>query len=87
MTCYSAVFRFLMRIKRVNYMISQKDFWVRMRVPKDTSNMNVQEQLIVKNKAEFNKLVHKMQIFQREIQHFVSNMEFYIKNSALKKCC
>lgn len=43
METYRAVFRFLMRIKRVNYMIQQKDYWVRMRVPKDTSQMDVQE--------------------------------------------
>lgn len=58
-----------------------------MRVPRNTSNMDVQDQIIVKNKIEFNKLVHKMQIFQREVQHFTCNLEYYIKNSALKKCC
>jgi len=76
-----------MRIKRVNYIISHRDYWVRMRVPKTTREMNVQEQLIVKNKVEFNKVMHKMQIFQREVMHFTNNLECYIKNSALKKCC
>ena len=36
---------------------------------------------------EFNKVVHKMQIFQREVMHFTNNLEYYFKNSALKKCC
>ena len=28
-----------------------------------------------------------MQIFQREVMHFTNNLEYYFKNSALKKCC
>ena len=36
---------------------------------------------------EFNKVVHKMQVFQREVMHFTNNLEYYFKNSALKKCC
>lgn len=76
-----------MRIKRVNYLISKQDWWVRMRVPRNTSNLDVQEQIVVKNKIEFNRLMHKMQIFQREALNFTNNLEYYIKNSALKKCC
>ena len=26
-------------------------------------------------------------MFQRELQHFTNNLEYYIKNSALKQCC
>ena len=58
-----------------------------MRVPRNTADMDVQEQLVVKKKVEFNLLVHKMQLFQREVLHFTNNLEYYIKNSALKKCC
>lgn len=31
-----------------------------MKIPKDISEMDVQEQLVIKNKVEFNKLVHRM---------------------------
>ena len=53
---YNAVFRFLLRIKRVNYLIQNRDFWARMKVGRVTDEMNVKEQIIAKNKAEFNKL-------------------------------
>lgn len=38
---YNAVFRFLMRIKRVNYMIQQQDYWVRMRPPRNIANLDL----------------------------------------------
>ena len=84
---YNAVFRFLMRIKRVNYLIQKRDFWVTMRVPRASDSLNVQEQLIVKNKIEFNRLMFKVQLFQREMHHFTENFESYIKQSALQGCC
>lgn len=74
---YNAVFRFLMRIKRANYVISHRDYWVRMRIPHTTRDMNDQEQLVVKNKIEFNKIMHKMQIFQREVMNFTNNLECF----------
>ena len=58
-----------------------------MRIPRDFNSLDVQEQIVVKNQIEFNNLLHKMQIFQREMMHFTNNLEYYIKNSALKKCC
>ena len=58
-----------------------------MRVPRNTSDLDQEELRIVRNQIEFKKVVHKMQIFQREVMHFTNNLEYYIKNSALKKCC
>ena len=58
-----------------------------MKVPRNASPQNVQEEIVLKNKQELNSLMHKMQVFQREVMHFTNNLEYYIKNSALKKCC
>ena len=55
---YNAVFRFLLRIKRVNYLIHHRDFWARIKARRVTEEMNVKEQIIEKNKAEFNNLQH-----------------------------
>ena len=55
---YNAVFRFLLRIKRVNYLIHHRDFWATMKLDKVTEEMNVKEQIVAKNKAEFNSIQH-----------------------------
>ena len=55
---YNAVFRFLLRIKRVNYLIQQRDFWARMKLDKARDELNVKEQIVAKNKAEFNAIQH-----------------------------
>ena len=52
------MFRFLLRIKRVNYLIYHRDFWARIKIGRVTEEMNVKEQIIEKNKAEFNNLQH-----------------------------
>ena len=84
---YNMVFRFLMRIKRANYIIHHRDFWARTRPRRDLKDLNVQEQILEKNKVEFNNLQHKLQIFQRELQQFTNNIEYYFKTGALKHCC
>ena len=61
MTYYNAVFRFLLRIKRVNYVIQHRDFWVRMHIPRNIAeDTPLQEQIAYKKKAELNSLMHQM---------------------------
>jgi Gamma tubulin complex component C-terminal len=61
---YNTIFSFLLRIRRCNFLIQKRDFWVNLPVPKSTDGLNLRDQLIVKNKMALNSLIHKMQLFQ-----------------------
>lgn len=84
---YNTIFSFLLRIRRCTYLIQKRDYWVKMAIPKKTEDLNVRDQLVVKNKMAFNSLVHKMQLFQREVHHFINNLEYYMKTKSIQRCC
>ena len=58
-----------------------------MEVPRKTADLNLRDQLAVKNKVLLNKLMHKLQLFQRELHHFINNLEYYMKTRSIKQCC
>jgi hypothetical protein len=60
---YNSVFSFLLRIRRCTYLIQKRDYWVKMLIPKKKEDLNVRDQLVLKNKMALNSLIHKMQLF------------------------
>jgi len=66
-----------------------RDFWFRYPTlsQKKLDELDVMEHLVYKNQLEFNSVMHKLQIFQKELMHFTNNLEYYIKTRAIKQCC
>jgi hypothetical protein len=40
---YNTIFSFLVRIRRCNYLIQKRDFWLTMPVPKSTTDLNLRD--------------------------------------------
>lgn len=50
---------FLMKLKRANYILSLKDYWIKPETNiKQYGGMNVREQIIFKNKVMLKDLLH-----------------------------
>jgi hypothetical protein len=60
---YNSIFSFLLKIRRCTYLIQKRDYWIKMPIPKKTEDLNVRDQLVLKNKMALNSLIHKMQLF------------------------
>ena len=78
-----------MKIKRANFVLSLKDYWLQELVlpKKNPDQITIREQIMLKNKSKLDALMHQMQMFQKELLHFSNNMEYYIKTRAIQSIC
>jgi len=80
-----------MKIKRVNYVLTLRDFWQVKRLDrlkhKKGQKLNIKEEVIEHNRQALCKMVHQMQLFQQELLHFSNNLEYYIKTRAIQSIC
>eukprot|EP00347_Sterkiella_histriomuscorum_P006822 403351300 len=86
---YNQILIHLLRLKRVNYVLSLKDYWLRptQKLPKQYDQMNIKEQIMHKNRVMLDKLLHQLQITQKEFLHFSNNLEYYLKTRAIQQIC
>ena len=87
---YNPILRFLLKIKRVNFILSIRDYWQTKhleRLKPKKKSLNIREQIVEKNRIGVCQLVHQMQLFQQEMLHFSNNLEYYIKTRAIQTIC
>ncbi|CDW85435.1 gamma-tubulin complex component 5 [Stylonychia lemnae] len=87
-TKYNMILLHLMKIKRVNYVLSLKDYWIKPKINMQPYNqMTIKEQIMYKNKILLDKLMHQIQLTQKEFLHFSNNLEYYLKTRAFQQVC
>lgn len=81
---YNPILRFLLKLKRVTYLLSLRDYW-RAAPPARKSPLTLKQQIVEANRRAVAGLVHRMQLFQQEMLHFAGNLEQYLKTRALQQ--
>lgn len=87
---YNEIFRFLLKIQRVIYVLSKKDLWShtyenlhsKRRDDESEEEADIKD-LIMSNSKTYNAYQHQFFLFQRELLHFTKNLETFIKTRVL----
>ena len=91
---YNKCFKFLIKIQRVIYILSKKDFWKhrhqdlyfkrKRNREEETPEQRESLDILEHNSKQYNKYQHQFLIFQRELFHFAKNLETFIKARVLQ---
>jgi hypothetical protein len=92
---YNQIFKFLIKIQRVVYILSKKDLWRHSNKDLHPRKINKEDEdedesdlrdLIDANSRTYNAYQHQFLLFQRELLHFAKNLETFIKTRVLLHC-
>ena len=95
------VFRLLIQIKYAKFIMEKRDYHIKKpnllrfsnaysfgkQYLEQMEDMGVREQLLIENQVMLGRLIQQLQLFQRELLHFIVTMDDYFMNTATSLEC
>jgi len=98
---YNRIFKLLVHIKYAKYLMQKRDFHFKQpnllrksksysyskNYEREIEEMGARERLHLQNQLMLGQLVHRVQVFQQELLHFITTMDDYFMNRATHLEC